>query len=178
MRRRSNTAYGMGMGITFTYTIVIHYIWCLCSDVRYSQYEWWLISLASRLSNIFVSVSPKKSGGETSVFSQHHSLFNVAIIPQHNNIRRFEGGDAISIHIAEWTRNWALVSCAVHVKCLLQCHLHSFPFPPTAAEHAIGTGLSQSNLSGSISGMALNRPGQRPWDGQFCTVSTRYIYFW
>lgn len=109
-------------------------------------------------------MSPKKSEGEMSVFSQHHSLFNVAIIPQRNDIRRFEGGNAISIHIAEWTRNWALVSCVVHVKCLLQCHLHSFPFPPTAAEHAIGTGLSQSNLSGSISGMVLNReygPGDR-----------------
>lgn len=22
-----------------------------------------------------------------------------------------------------------MVSCLVHVKCLLQCHLHSFPFP-------------------------------------------------
>lgn len=24
-----------------------------------------------------------------------------------------------------------LVSCGVHVKCLVECHLHSFPLPPT-----------------------------------------------
>lgn len=28
-------------------------------------------------------------------------------------------------------RNWAWVSWSVHVKCLQQCHLHSFPFPLT-----------------------------------------------
>lgn len=29
------------------------------------------------------------------------------------------------------TRNQTLASCCVHVKCLLECHLHSFPLPLT-----------------------------------------------
>lgn len=91
----------------------------------------------SQLSREWTETQYSSDGGvliSTQTFISHLDkkcwifVFNVAIILEGNNIRVFEGGDAISIHIVEWTRNWALVSCVVHVKCLLQCHLHSIAF--------------------------------------------------
>lgn len=83
-----------------------------------------------------------------------------------------------------WTWNWALVSWGVHVKCLQQCHLHSFPFPLTNVTCNRNLVLlikfikirlvSPSNVTLKAASLELK------WWTQMdnFVVSARNIYFW
>lgn len=83
-----------------------------------------------------------------------------------------------------WTWNWALVSWGVHVKCLQQCHLHSFPFPPTNVTCNRNLVLLIKFIKirfVSPSNVTLKAVSLEPkWWTQMdnFVVSARNIYFW